>query len=347
MFKYDTRKTMKEKKDTILIVDDDEMTVQILTMILEDEGYDVLTSDNGHDAIKTLDRTDKTIKVILLDRQMPDVKGTAVSRMVKQNECFKNIQIIMQSGLNTDRDVVSGMDAGADKYLPKPWENEVVLAMVRSCIENFDRLQSITGELKELKNRVSVLNEFLTILEEQTTDYSPFSLLSRLRVNMRELMKIHGDPEIRLSKEGDLTGVHKSGGKLVICYPPFAVVLDTVTSEEQQGNVIQMLNIMSKHIQVKTQEAANQRLHQQLQSTVDTAGHSILGLVKEIDEAENEMSKEQLLQKMKLNILDILVAAGNTHLQPDLERLKTGVMGGDIDARDQENIDALLAEFGL
>jgi two-component system alkaline phosphatase synthesis response regulator PhoP len=338
---------MAEKGDTILIVDDDQMIVQILTIILEGEGYDVLEAEDGMEAVRILDKTAKEIKVILLDQEMPGILGTAISRMVKRQDRFKNIQIILQTALKEDEDVIYGMEAGADKYLAKPYEDDVVVAMVKACIRDYDWLQSTTNQLKKLKNRVKILNEFLLILEDQILDPSPFSLLSRLRVHMRELMKIPGDPEIRLSTEDDSAGVHENQGQLKICIPPFAVVLDDSISEEQQGNVIQMLSIMSKHIQIKTQEAANLRLHQQLKSTIDTVGHGTLELVKEIDEAGDEMSKEQLLQKMKLNILEMLVAAGHEQLREDLDRLKMGAMSGEIKSQDQESVDDLLSQFGL
>ena len=105
------------------------------------------------------------------------------------------------------------------------------------------------------------------------------------------------------------------------------------------------LNLSKKIINQKNIE--QKELLHKLKSTIDTAGHSTLELVKDIDEAGDEMSKELMLQKMKLNILEILIAAGHKNLQEDFDRLKAGAMSGEINSQDQENVDDLLSQFGL
>ena len=84
-----------------------------------------------------------------------------------------------------------------------------------------------------------------------------------------------------------------------------------------------------------------------MKTIIDTAGHSILNLVRDIDEPGSDMSKELILQKMKLNLLEILVAAGHDQFKEDLEKLKMGAMAGDPTAQDQDNVDKLLNQFGL
>lgn len=84
-----------------------------------------------------------------------------------------------------------------------------------------------------------------------------------------------------------------------------------------------------------------------IKKTVNTTGHSTLELVKEIDEASDDMSKELLLQKMKINILETLIVSGQKHLQKEYDHLLAGASSGDINAEDQKSVDDLLSQFDL
>lgn len=338
---------MEKQRTTVLIVDDDRNNIQILEGYLKTEGYDVISVDSGKEALRILIQSDKHIKVVLLDRIMPHISGTAVSRVIKSNNDLKDIQVIMQTSMIKPQDIVSGTEAGADRYLAKPIDEKLLLSTVRASVRDYDRFHQISTENVQLKNRTTILREFLAILEEQSDDPSPMSLLSRLRVNMREVMKIKGDPQVTFAGLDKPEGIYHLGDTIEICSPPFTVLLDADASEEQQANVYQMITIMAKHIQAKTQEAAAHRLQKQLKDVISSAGKNTLNLVKEIDETGDEMSKEQILQKMKLNLLEILVTAGHSEMEEDLERLRMGAMKGEVNAQDQQNVDDLLAQFGM
>lgn len=337
-----------ELKDTaVMIVDDDADNIEILSSMLEEEGYTTLSAMSGAEALRILSATDENIKIILLDIRMPGISGTDVLKGLKANERFRNIKIILQTSLDRPMDIAQGTENGADRYLTKPLDKNVVISTVNSCVKEFDELQTITDISHELNERVTLLEDFLRILEEQSDNPSPFELISRLRVHMRNVMKIPGDPEVVLLKDHDRKGVFRDSDQMEICYPPFSIIIKDQITEFKENNVLQMLAIMSKHIQIKTQEAINRKLEKKLKNTIDTAGQGTLELIKEIDETGNEMTKELILQKMKINLMEILVAASHDHLKPELERLKMGILPGDEGAETQSSVDDLLEKFGM
>lgn len=111
---------------------------------------------------------------------------------------------------------------------------------------------------------------------------------------------------------------------------------------------------LKAHLELKKSKALiiqknseQKALLKKLQSTINTVGNSTLELVREIDETGDAMSKELLLQKMKLNILKMLIAAGQEHLQEEYDRLKAGAVSGNVKAQDQKSVDDLLSQFGM
>ncbi|MDH5561013.1 MAG: response regulator [Deltaproteobacteria bacterium] len=339
---------MTEKNNySILIVDDENQNIELLNDILVDDGYDVIQARSGEEAWLILETTEKLIKVILLDRMMPGISGTELLKKIRLDRRFKDKQVILQSAMAMATDIACGTDAGANKYITKPIDEKILLSMLRSCVKDYDQLNSISSENALLKDKVGILGGFLKILDEQSHDISPMSLISKLRVNMREVMKIKGDPKIELVGKSDKEGTKREDDQWSICYPPFIARIDGNSTEDQKDNVLQMLVIMSKHIELKTQEQLSARYQRQLKAVIDTTGHNSLSLIREIDEAKEEMTKEQLLQKMKLNLFEILVAAGHTEMKGDLERLKMGSMSDQEQAESQESIDKLMTQFGL
>lgn len=111
-------------KAKILLVEDDKLQAKITKEYLEKNGYEVLWTDNGKSAIK-IAKT-QPIEIILLDLILPDISGNEVARWLKINEDTKGIPIIIVTIKDTLPDKVKGLEAGADDYLPKPY-NEIEL----------------------------------------------------------------------------------------------------------------------------------------------------------------------------------------------------------------------------
>lgn len=113
----------------ILVADDDPSILEALQMLLEDEGYNVETSNNGASLIKA---REEYPDLILLDIWMSGMDGRDICRQLKNNDITKNIPVILVSA-NKDTEQIA-KDAGADGFIAKPFEMEDLLAKVKEHV---------------------------------------------------------------------------------------------------------------------------------------------------------------------------------------------------------------------
>ena len=127
----------------ILVVDDDELNIDILTDILEDDGFDVITAENGQEALDALKAdVDREIELILLDRMMPVMTGMECITEIRKNDLWKDIPVIFQTAANQPKDLIDGMATGAYYYLTKPFDKNIVLSIVRSAMDDLRKKQA-------------------------------------------------------------------------------------------------------------------------------------------------------------------------------------------------------------
>ena len=102
----------------ILVVDDNQANVEILRARLQANGYDVITAEDGEEALTAT--REQLPDLILLDIMMPKVDGIEVCRQLRADESLPYIPIIMVTAKSDSKDVVAALDAGGDEYLTKP-----------------------------------------------------------------------------------------------------------------------------------------------------------------------------------------------------------------------------------
>jgi two-component system KDP operon response regulator KdpE len=117
----------------ILIVDDDESTLDLLSIQLKTEGYQVQTAANGADALDLIDH--QLPDLILLDLLMPDIDGLAICRRVRR---FSDVPIVVLSAVGLEEKKVEALDLGADDYLTKPIGVRELKARVRVSLRRRD-----------------------------------------------------------------------------------------------------------------------------------------------------------------------------------------------------------------
>lgn len=132
---------MSKKKAKILCVEDEEMLLQDLREELEDENYDVLTATNGQLALAILEK-DKP-DLIISDMMMPKLDGPAMLKDIRQNRPqFADVPIIFLTAKATRDDLVAGKRLGADDYLTKPVDYDLLLATVEANLGQINRVRS-------------------------------------------------------------------------------------------------------------------------------------------------------------------------------------------------------------
>ena len=114
---------------TLLLVDDNPDNLDMLGRRLRKKGYKVLASPSGKDALQTLARD--PVDLIILDVMMPEMSGLEVVERVRKEPHWKTIPIIMATAKSESEDVVAALDLGADDYVPKPIDVDILLARVR------------------------------------------------------------------------------------------------------------------------------------------------------------------------------------------------------------------------
>ena len=146
-------------KANILFVEDSKTQGAKTKDFLEKSGYAVTWVMDGMSVF----RLAKTLPfdVMLLDRVLPDMDGNKVCRWLKQNEDTKGIQIIMLTAMGATTEKVAGLEAGADDYLPKPYDEAELNARVYAALRTKalrDELSKANRELKELLSKVEALS---------------------------------------------------------------------------------------------------------------------------------------------------------------------------------------------
>lgn len=116
-------------KKRILVVDDENDMLFAIKLHLETAGYEVLTASDGQEAFDK-GRNEKP-DLILLDLMLPKIDGYKVCRMLKFDEKYKNIPIIMLTACVQDEDKNLGFDVGANAYVTKPFEPEELLLEIQ------------------------------------------------------------------------------------------------------------------------------------------------------------------------------------------------------------------------
>jgi DNA-binding response OmpR family regulator len=121
---------MEKKK--ILVVDDEVDLVKTIQFSLELEGYEVLVSYNGEDALAQA-RNEKP-DLILLDIMLPKLDGYKVCRFLKFDEQYKHLPILMMTAKTQEKDKLMGKETGADEYITKPFDMEELIGKIKTYL---------------------------------------------------------------------------------------------------------------------------------------------------------------------------------------------------------------------
>lgn len=131
------------KKPVILIVEDEESLVSFIAEELKYENYEVLIAADGQEALTIFDVNEERVNLLLLDWMLPKVDGLTVARKIRRRS---QVPILMMTARDQVVDKVSGLDAGVDDYLTKPFDIEELLARIRVILRREERIQSLQNE---------------------------------------------------------------------------------------------------------------------------------------------------------------------------------------------------------
>jgi class 3 adenylate cyclase len=231
----------------ILIADDNPENLNIFQARLAAHGYEILTAADGEEALAIA--RGKQPDLILLDVMMPKMDGIEACRHLKVDPSLPFVPIIMVTAKTDSRDVVAGLEAGADEYLPKPVDHAALVARVKSMlrIKAFhDEVQEQAAQLEAQSVQLAEWNRTLEQrVEEQLAQIDSLGRLKRffspqlaelivaggvedpLKTHRREVAVVFLDLRgftafAEISEPEEVMGVlreyHTEMGKLILAY---------------------------------------------------------------------------------------------------------------------------------
>jgi DNA-binding NarL/FixJ family response regulator len=138
----------------LLLIDDDPNLILLVKDYLEFRGYEVITAENGQEALETLDQD--TPDMIICDVMMPQMDGYSLVEHVRKNPRTSWIPVLFLSAKGQSQDRVKGLNTGADVYMVKPFEPEELVAQVESSLKQASRLIQRQEKTTESAPRIQV-----------------------------------------------------------------------------------------------------------------------------------------------------------------------------------------------
>lgn len=140
---------MDEKKERILIVEDEMDINGLLRLQVESMGHKGDSVSSGEEALDLL--SERTYSLMILDWMLPGLSGIEVTRRIRKKSSFKNIPILMLSAKSDPENIVEGLEVGVDDYVTKPFRPEVLKARITALLRRAKRHRLKENEKDEIK----------------------------------------------------------------------------------------------------------------------------------------------------------------------------------------------------
>lgn len=175
---------MQEKKNTILIVDDEEEIRKMLNIFLDAAGFKVVEAESGKQAI----RMAASIKpnLVLLDLGLPDMDGKEVIQQLRQ---WSQVPIVVLTVRSADEELVTALDMGADDYVTKPFSADALFARINANLRKHVVRETGEPELINGPIRMDLVRHEVYVAEEKIT-FTPkeYDLLRYFLVNCGRML---------------------------------------------------------------------------------------------------------------------------------------------------------------
>jgi len=158
--------------NTILVVDDEPNYLVVLSELLKEEGYEVITAQRGEDGLKIVAETD--LDLVITDMRMPGMDGLELLQEIKSSH--KDLPVIMITAFGEVEKAVVAMKAGAYNYLAKPFNNDELLLNIRKAIEHY----SLLRENLRLRDEARIRYGFASIVGKNARMQEIYQLIEKV-----------------------------------------------------------------------------------------------------------------------------------------------------------------------
>ncbi|MBQ8002815.1 MAG: response regulator transcription factor [Clostridia bacterium] len=162
----------------IYLVEDDVNIRKLVCYALSKEGYKVVEFPDGTELEKALN--ENIPELVILDIMLPGTDGLQILRRIREEIKWKDIPVVMLTAKSSEFDIVTGLDAGADDYIPKPFGMTEFMARVRAVLRRYEKTKTNT-EYKIGDLYVNPEKHIVTVSgEDITLSYKEYLLLLAL-----------------------------------------------------------------------------------------------------------------------------------------------------------------------
>jgi len=163
-------------KERILVIDDDASILKLVSDVLTEEGFSVITASCGEEGIKKVHRSKPNL--IILDLRLPDMNGFQICQTLKKDKNVSDIPIIMLTVKSTKSSTVAGLEMGADDYIVKPFNQEELIARVKTVLRRTGGGEKVE-EILRYGDILLNLDKHTASLKDKEIDLTPmeFNLL--------------------------------------------------------------------------------------------------------------------------------------------------------------------------
>lgn len=163
----------------LLVVEDQPDMSRILKNYLVSKGFEVLIAGNGKEALTFFENGETSPDLVLMDIMMPEMSGIEATKIIREKQQHEYTPIIMVTAKKETEDVVTGLEAGGDDYITKPFSFDELIARIESAL----RIKKVQDELISQKSEIEAANEKINNLN--------VALLEQNRENRKRIYQQH------------------------------------------------------------------------------------------------------------------------------------------------------------
>ena len=190
-------------RNEILVVEDSPTQAEKLRYLLEERGYEVAVAGNGREGL--IAAGERRPALVVSDIVMPEMDGYGLCRAIKEDEALREIPVLLLTTLSDPEDIIRGLEARADCYCTKPYDEEYLLSRIAYLLENPPG-QGGWGEEEELEGTVGGQQRIIPANCRRVLDLLLSTYESAVRKNEElvetqlELKKLNGELEERVAE---------------------------------------------------------------------------------------------------------------------------------------------------
>lgn len=150
---------MQNEKTVVLVVDDEQFNLDLISEYLSEVNMEVVCVDNGEQALTLLQETPHRFSAVLLDRMMPGINGMEVLVKIKEDKELNRLPVIMQTAKTGKQNMLEGLNAGAHYYLSKPYDQKTLIAIVSTAIRDYQHYLHLKESLNQSTQTLKMMEK--------------------------------------------------------------------------------------------------------------------------------------------------------------------------------------------